>query len=233
MYLAFTGLDIGVGFLLPAIVPIPRKTPLIGSFLEQFVASMLLATWQMAWVHLVIADKSPRSSSRRMLDLRRWPRIAPAAALYNFLMCATFSLPPVATMLAGWTVASVVGNSNSGHKGLLGFLVIGILPAIFLLLLSVPARGLFTRVAASMLPEEDEPIVPFDRLFGGKVKPGMVLGLRDAWTTFDCAARTRYVKVILKALAIEVALGVVGIILIMGELALVTPTSQRSSSPRS
>lgn len=114
----------------------------------------------------------------------RGPRIAPAAALYN-LMCATFSLPPVAAKLAGWTVTSLVGSSNSGYKGLLGFLVIGILPALFLLLLSIPAWGIFTRVAASMLPEEDDPIVPFDRLFGGKVKPGVVLGLRDAWTTFD------------------------------------------------
>ncbi|RLM00011.1 hypothetical protein CFD26_106552 [Aspergillus turcosus] len=228
MYLAFTGLDMGVGFLLPAIVPIPRVShSLIGSFFVQFVASMLVATWQTAWVHLVIADKSPRSNYRRMLGLRHWPRIAPAAALYNFLMCATFSLPTAAARLAGWTVTA------SGYKGLLGFLVISILPAIFLLLVSVPARGIFTRVAASMLPEEDDPIVPFDRLFGGKVKPGMVLGLRDAWTTFDWPARIRYIKVILKALAIEVALGVVGILLIMGELALVTPTSQSSSSPQS
>ncbi|RHZ68733.1 hypothetical protein CDV55_106991 [Aspergillus turcosus] len=234
MYLAFTGLDMGVGFLLPAIVPIPRVShSLIGSFLGQFVAGMLVATWQTAWVHLVIADKSPRSNYRRMLGLRHWPRIAPAAALYNFLMCATFSLPTAAARLAGWTVTSVVGSSNSGYKGLLGFLVIGILPAVFLLLLSMPARGIFTRVAASMLPEEDDPIVPFDRLFGGKVKPGMVLGLRDAWTTFEWPARIRYVKVILKALAIEVALALVAILLVMGELALVTPTSQSSSSPQS
>ncbi|RHZ44070.1 uncharacterized protein CDV56_100649 [Aspergillus thermomutatus] len=238
MYLAFTGFDMGVGFLVRAIVPIPIDShslagSFFGSFFGEFVASMLLATWQMAWVHLVIADKSPRSSYRRMLGLRHWPRIAPAAALYNFLTCATFSLPTAAAGPAGWAVMAVV--TNRGYKGLLGFLAISILPAVFFLLVSVPARGIFTRVAASMLPEEDDPIVPFDRLFGGKVKPEVVggsgkLGLRDAWTTFDWAARARYVKVILKALAIEVALGVVGILLIIGELTLVTPTSQSSAS---
>ncbi|KAF7122276.1 hypothetical protein CNMCM5793_000233 [Aspergillus hiratsukae] len=219
-----------------SIVPIPRVSrTLIGSFFVRFVASMLVATWQMAWVHLVIADRSPRSNYRRMLGLRHWPRTAPAAALYSFLTCATFSLPRAVSWLCGWTVGGVVESSISG-KGLLGFLVIGILPAVFSLLLSVPARGIFTRVAASMLPEEDEPIVPFDRLFGGKVKPGVVLGVADAWTTFDWPACTRYVKVILKALAMEVALGLVGILLIMGELALlafVTPTRQDSSSHQS
>ncbi|KAE8391665.1 hypothetical protein BDV23DRAFT_193049 [Aspergillus alliaceus] len=234
MYLAFAGFDMGVGFLVPAIIPIPIDS-LVGSFFGEFVASMLLATWQMAWVHLVIAEKSPRSYYRRMLGLRNWPRIAPAAALYNFLMCVTFSLPTAAARLAGWTVMSAV--ANPGYKGLLGFLVISILPAIFFLLVSVPARGIFIRVAASMLPEEDDPIVPFDRLFGGKATPEIMggsgkLGLIDAWTTFEWAARTRYVKVILKALAIEVALGVVGILLVMSQLTLVIPTSQGSSSPQ-
>lgn len=204
---------------------------LIGSFFLQFVASMLVATWQMAWVHLVIADKSPKSNYRRMLGLWHWPRIAPAAALYNLLMCATFTLPPLAANLAGFTVASA--GTSSVYKVLLGYLAIGIPATIFLLLLSIPASAIFTRVAASMLPEEDDPIVPFDRLFGGKVKPGMVLGVRDAWTSFDWAARTRYVKVVLKAFAIEFALFVVWALVTMGEVALLAPTSHSSSSSQS
>ncbi|GIK07792.1 hypothetical protein Aspvir_003461 [Aspergillus viridinutans] len=181
MYLAFTGSDLGAGLLI------------------RFIASMLFATWQMAWVHLVIAEKSPRSSYRRMLGLRHWPRIAPAAALYNFLMCAAFSLPMASAGPAGWT--AMIAVTNGGYKELLRVLAINALPT-------------------------DDPIVPFDRHFGGKVKPEIVggsgkLSLRDAWTTFDWPARTRFVKVLLKALVIEVALGVVGVRLIMGELALI------------
>ncbi|KAF7179162.1 hypothetical protein CNMCM7691_008093 [Aspergillus felis] len=223
MYLTFTGFaNLGAGFLIQAIVVTPNRSVSVSffsSFFGQFIGSMLLATLQMAWVHRVIADKSPRSSYRRMLGLQHWPRIAPAAALYNFLRCAALSLPiaAVGPAGAGWTSVTVV--AEQGYKGLLRFLAINVLPAACLLPATIPARGIFVRVAASMLPEEDEPIVPFDRLFGGKVKPEIVggsgkLGLRDAWTTFDRPARTRFVKVILKALAIEVALGVIGILLI-------------------
>lgn len=236
MYLVFTGGDIGISFLFTAIT-----TPIsVASFIRlsfgHFVGSMLLATWQMAWIHLLIADKSPRNYTRRMLGFQNWPKIAPAAAVYNILMCAAFSLLTAAANLASWTVTSV--SADSGYKQVLGSLVVNILPAVFSLLISVPARGIFTRVAASMLPEEDDPIVPFDRLFGGKVKPETTggsgkLSLMDAWTTFEWAARFRYVKIILKSLAIEVALGVVGILLVMGELALITPPSHGSSSSQS
>ncbi|KAF7626434.1 hypothetical protein AFCA_012978 [Aspergillus flavus] len=200
MYLAYTGFDLGAGYLLPAVVPIPTHS-LLSLFLGKFIASMLLATWQMA--------------------------IAPAAALYNVLMFATLSLPIAAARLSGGTVDGIVANPKK--KELLNFLAMGILPAILFILVSIPARGVFTRVAASMLPEEDDPIVPFDRRFGGKVKSAMVggsgeLSLLDAWTSFDWAARIRYVKIILKALVIEVALGVVGGLLVMGELELVTPS---------
>jgi hypothetical protein len=97
---------------------------------------------------------------------------------------------------------------------------------MFFLLVSIPARAIYIRVAASMLPEEDDPIVPFDRLFDGKTNLNMAgggdkLGLKDAWVTFERSARSRYFRTILKALAIEVALVVVGTILVMGEVFLV------------
>ncbi|EED24366.1 conserved hypothetical protein [Talaromyces stipitatus ATCC 10500] len=220
MYLAFTGLDFGAGLLISAIGPIQIAYP-IRSLFGGFVTSMLLVTWQMAWIHLVIADKSPRRSFRRMLGLQHWPRIAPAAALYNFLTCVTLS-----AATASWTAMSLV---SSGFKGRLGLLATSIISAVFFLLLSIPARAIFTRVAASMLPEEDEQIVPFDRHFNGKAKPEIVggsgkLSIRDAWATFEWAARIRYVKIILKAFAIEFALAVVGILLVVGELALLNPS---------
>ncbi|KAL5001572.1 hypothetical protein BDV10DRAFT_198951 [Aspergillus recurvatus] len=221
MYLAFTMFTMGVGFVFPAAFIAMRIEAVIGSILGQFVASMLSATWQMAWVHLVIADKSPRTSYRRKLGLQHWPRIAPAAALYNFSMCMTFSLPTYAVRLADWTAMGTVGY-NRGLVQILQILLFGVLPALFLLLVTLPARAVFVRVAASMLPEEDDPIVPFDRVFGGKVRANGELGLMDAWKTFDWASRKRYVMIILKALAIEVALGVVGILLVMGELAVVS-----------
>ena len=215
MYLAFTGFNTGLGFLIPAFLPIPiRSVPFVSSFLGELGASMLWATWQMAWVHLVIADKSPRSTHRRMLGFQHWPKIAPAAALCNLLDSAAFST----AKFAGWTIMDILSNRDS--KNFPRFIVTIIL-SIFLLLASLPARAVFARVAASMLPEEDDPIVPFDRTFGGNVRPESVggsgkLGLADAWITFEWPARIRYLKIIFKALAIEVGLGVLAVLVLVG-----------------
>jgi hypothetical protein len=214
MYLAFTGFNTGLGFLIPAFLPIPiRSVPFVSSFLGEFGASMLWATWQMAWVHLVIADKSPRSTYRRMLGFRHWPKIAPAAALCNLLYSAAFAT----AKLAGWIVMGILSNRDSKN---LPRLIVTIILSIFLLLASLPARAVFARVAASMLPEEDDPIVPFDRTFGGNVRAESVggsgkLGLADAWITFEWPARIRYLKIILRALAIEVALVVLGVLVLV------------------
>merc|ERR1711977_672655 len=59
-----------------------------------------------------------------------------------------------------------------------------------------------------MKPSE-ETIVPFDRSFGGKVVPEIVggtgmIGMLDAWKTFDWAARIRLVKTYLKVIAMQI-----------------------------
>ncbi|RJE16779.1 hypothetical protein PHISCL_10884, partial [Aspergillus sclerotialis] len=57
-----------------------------------------------------------------------------------------------------------------GGQGILGF---SLMVALFVLL-QIPATVTLVRVAASMLPEEDETIVPFDRTFGGKTTPAII-----------------------------------------------------------
>ncbi|KAL2845145.1 hypothetical protein BJX68DRAFT_136243 [Aspergillus pseudodeflectus] len=222
MFLAFTGFNMVVGVVVGALgataIPIDSVIP---SALSQFVSSMLSATWQMAWVHLVIADKSPRSSYRRKLGLQHWPRIAPAAALYSGLMCVGFSLKAHA---AARLAASTFLDTGEYTKGILNFILLGVLPALLMFFVTLPAKAVFVRVAASMLPEEDEPIVPFDRAFGGKVRATGELGLLDAWKTFGWAARKRFLVIIVKALAIEAALCLVAVLLVMGEMAIVIRT---------
>ncbi|KAK1145251.1 hypothetical protein N8T08_004404 [Aspergillus melleus] len=98
-------------------------------------------------------------------------------------------------------------------------------------LISIPAGAIFIRVAASMLPGENDPIVPFDRQFGGEVRPNKMggsskLGIKDAWTTFEWDAMIRDTKIALKAIAIELALAIVGLLLVFGEMMLLIPTSK-------
>jgi uncharacterized membrane protein (DUF485 family) len=75
----------------------------------------------------------------------------------------------------------------------------------------IPANVTLTRVQASLLSDNEETIVPFDRSFGGKVIPEIVggsgvIGLVDAWKTFDFNARVRLVKAYVKVFALQMAL---------------------------
>ncbi|KAI3009639.1 hypothetical protein CBS147346_1977 [Aspergillus niger] len=222
MYLAFIWLDAGLALLIPTFIPVPIHMGLV-SFMTDFIGRMSLATWQMAWVHVVIADKSPIVSYRRMLGYQHWRRIAPVAVLHNVVMSVTYSLNLAASRVVGRVIWVILGgehgkgSSGGSAEGGIGIVLL----MMFFLLLTVPVKAIFTRVAASMLPEGLDPIVPFDRRFGGKVISeggGETLGIMEAWTTFEWSARVRYLKVFLKALALEIALGVLGGLLVIGEL---------------
>jgi hypothetical protein len=140
-----------------------------GSFITQFfvqsILSVLLSTWQMAWVHIVISEPSPKRFYQRIPSFRTWVKIAPAAALADVLTAAGFFLPMAIASFAGW-IESNNGNESSMVAACRYLVVMGV-PALFAFLIAIPARVIFVRVAASMLPEEDETIVPFDRSFGG------------------------------------------------------------------
>jgi len=94
----------------------------------------------------------------------------------------------------------------TGAQGFFAFL-------LFLLLfvgIQVPAAVAMTRVAASMLPEEDETIVPFDRTFGGKTTPTIIggqgkIGVVEAWKSFPWASRVRLLKLMVKVAAIALS----------------------------
>ncbi|KAJ5779862.1 hypothetical protein N7457_007582 [Penicillium paradoxum] len=189
----------------------------VNSFVYQAVVQsfmgVLLATWQMAWVHIVISEPSPKRFYQRIPSYKTWIKIAPAAALQEVLIGVTFFLPMAVANFAGWL--DVSGDLEVPPiVAIYRFVGVSVVPAIFAFLISIPARVIFVRVAASMLPEEDETIVPFDRSFGGKVSPAITggsgkIGLMDAWTTFDWAARVRFAKIIGKTFAMQVALGVI------------------------
>ena len=95
---------------------------------------------------------------------------------------------------------------------------------VFLIL--IPADATLKRVQASMLPEENETIVPFDRSFAGKVTPESLGGkgcvsMLDAWRTFDKEARLRLIKIYAKLFVVQIAVTVLFAMILVGELRLI------------
>lgn len=73
--------------------------------------------------------------------------------------------------------------------------------AACLLLLVIPAHTILVRVQASLLPPDEDTIVPFDRSFGGHVEPAVITGkgyvdFMTAWRTFTRESWIRLYKLL-------------------------------------
>lgn len=180
----------------------------------QVILAVALANLQMAWVHIVISRPSSKRFYQRIPGWKSWKQIAPVAAAVDISVATAFYLPlMIAQWAGGWDkfVDNATSTSAPPASTMGQVWAITVLPSIASYLVSIPAQAIFARVAASMLPDEDEAIVPFDRTFGGRVTPALLggsgrLSIADAWRTFDRAARGRYLKVVGKVLLMEFAL---------------------------
>ncbi|GFF24161.1 hypothetical protein IFM46972_00949 [Aspergillus udagawae] len=182
----------------------------IPQLIFQMVVGVLLANLQLAWVHIVISEPSPKRFYQRIPGYKAWLKIAPVVAFEHAVAGLAFYLPLVLMQACGVLdgLASAPEDGVPPAEAVRHALTVVALPSLLSLIATIPARVIFIRVAASMLPEEDESIVPFDRSFGGKVTPAILggsgkLSITDAWKTFDRAARIRFLKVVGKVMALE------------------------------
>jgi len=201
-------------------IPLGGATYLGRVIVTRVIAEVLLANLEMAWIHIVISESSPKPFYQRIPGRRSWAKIAPAAALRAVASQIALYLP----LALG--VSLRVGESAQPLCKTIGGIVATAGAGLALaVLVEVPANVTFIRVAASMLPEEDEAIVPFDRTFGGRVVPTILggsgkIGLLDAWRSFNWASRARFMKVLVKAFMIQLALGVLFGLILVGEVSL-------------
>jgi len=205
----------------------------IGFCIASFLAELLLARWEMTWIHVVISEPSPKKWWRRAPPLNTWLKIAPAVALRSVASQIAKVVPLVVGMSFG-AFKKMRDGSYQPSNGELNAacaqsLFVFVLAIALAVLIQLPATVIVVRVAASMLPEENETVVPFDRSFGGKVTPAIVggqgkIGMVEAWQSFDWSSRIRLVKLISKIVAIMIALWILLIVVALGEAHLIIGT---------
>ncbi|KAM5483702.1 hypothetical protein MaudMau93_006209 [Microsporum audouinii] len=178
----------------------------LGGF-APFVADIAVSTMVLAWVHAVISAPSSKSWYQRFPSVRKnWIKIAPAVALSTLASQLSFHIPvAIGFMLGGFRLNEngiyVLAEARPVyHLYAAGAVVLSLILGLFL---DVPAAVIMVRVAASLLPADDETIVPFDRTFNGKVSPTEVdgsgaIGVLDAWRTLSWASYRRVVVAIVK-----------------------------------
>ena len=211
-----------VGFFSANVVKHPAARPFVA-----VIASVVLCRLQMTWTHIVISNPSNKS----------WfSRIPPKTAVRNIVLPtfisavaeqASIYVPRALFFLCNQAYNDEI-NENVGRAhniAMLQMLLIGLIGIGIFVLVVIPADVTLKRVQASMLPEEDDSIVPFDRTFAGKVKPQILGGsgavsMLDAWKSFDRSARIRLMKLYFKVFVVSVFTTIMFVMVVIGELKL-------------
>jgi hypothetical protein len=200
--------------------------PLVPSTVAAVLASVLLANFSMAWTHIVISDPNPKPWFRRLPSMRLYKKIVTPAAILAVAEQLSVLLPATLAKVYDFGKLKETAPTMSGGRtvvvGLEGFsiFIFGLVLAFFFVL---PANVVLTRVQASLLDDAEESIVPFDRSFGGKVVPEIVggtgiIGMVDAWKTFDWASRIRLVKSYAKVLLMQIGVIILFVIVVVIEV---------------
>ncbi|KAK3391013.1 ubiquitin carrier protein [Podospora didyma] len=215
--------------------------PLVPQFVGTLLASLLLASISAVWVHAVITPPTKRSFWSRRPPLRKafeatcfpiffhW--IALTLAAYTpFLLASAFHLPIWNPSNPG-AVPSY--NGSMGWKGT----VITVVELAIQFLLVVPTEVALVRVQASLLPPDEDTIIPFDRSFQGKVEPVVVGGkgfvtVRDALATFPRASWVRLYILYAKVFAVTVLSYLLMAAIIVPELFLLISKNPNKQTPK-
>lgn len=211
-----------IGFISSHIISHPLAHPFIAVF-----ASIALCRIQMTWTHIVISNPSNKSWFRRIPSRTAVRNILIPTAVFAIAEQATIYVPGGLYFLATQAFNEEI-NENVGRAqniAVLQMFLIGLIGIGIFVLVVIPADVTLKRVQASMLPEEDESIVPFDRTFAGKVKPEILGGsgavsMLDAWKSFDRSARIRLMKLYLKVFLVSVFTTIMFVMVLVGELRL-------------
>lgn len=171
------------------------------------LAGALSANVHAAWTHKVVSMPSTTGFWARVPARSHWKVLAFPAAVYA-------SMPYVSVYVAKGAVILLRLNrlnpedireyNGAEWTSLIArFIAVIVIAVSCTLFLCLPAIVTMVRVEASILPEEEDTIVPFDRTFDGKVVPKVVGGtgsisFLDAWRSFNWEARRRLLKLYVK-----------------------------------
>lgn len=187
--------------------------------LSAAITGALLARVHAAWTHKVISAPSDKSFWQRIPNKSHWKTLTVPAVVASAMTYMSMYLTIGMAMLLGFT------DSASGHEEpgrvpncaqkiafIARVLAIVIFAVSCSLFLCLPAMVTLARIEASILPEDEDTIVPFDRTFGGKVVSvagTSVVGFLDAWRSFNWEARRRLIKLYVKNFFISAGLLIV------------------------
>jgi hypothetical protein len=167
----------------------------VAAFVAPLIAALALVQYSTAWTHIAIGAPQPdKAFWRRLPPLRKtfeatcFPTLivwfaGVLAAQAPLLMSTVLGIPAWDPRTPGVIPAP---DASWGWKAPIIFVV----TLLIQVLVVIPANVALIRVQASLLPVDEDAVVPFDRSFKGKVEPAIVGGkgfvtMKDALATFS------------------------------------------------
>ncbi|KAI9780473.1 MAG: hypothetical protein M1839_006747 [Geoglossum umbratile] len=190
------------------------------------ITSIILWRFNNAWLHKVVSKPSQKSWLARVREQKRSMAVYKAISLWACCRSiAVVTLQALLYLLVVRNFEVVDGNvrfNGSLLHTVLGSLGIYALTFVLGLLLIIPIV-ILARIQVSVLPENDEGIVPLDNALYNGVDLGPTSGsaasrptagdykptLLSAWRSFVWPARISLVKLYIKCSAIQAAINIV------------------------
>jgi len=191
-----------IGNILMAVLP--KILYPISYLIAYAITGAVLSPVHATWTHKVIAMPSKTWFWQRMISPKDFKRIFLAGAF-----AATAEYIAVYITFGVFFLVNLDHSSDVSPVSAI-FRTLAIFAAFFacVLFIVLPAKVTLIRIEASLLPEDQDTIIPFDRTFAGKVTSKLLggtgaIGFVDAWKSFNWEARRRVLMVCLKSICIE------------------------------
>jgi hypothetical protein len=166
------------------------------------ISGAAVANIHAAWTHKVVSLPTNKSFCQRLPSKADWKVLAVPAAIEAAMPYVSLYLTAGVAMLMG--LHKLDQENLDQYTGtqvaclIIRFIITVVFAITCTLFLCLPAIVTLVRVEASLLPEDEDTIVPFDRSFGGKVSGAGKIGFLDAWRSFNWEARRRLIKLFVK-----------------------------------
>jgi hypothetical protein len=190
----FRGLGYGflIGMVTVMTTGILSRLPFVPVRIAHLISLLALSPLATTWTHLVITGPSAKSFARRIPSVKK---VYVANWFPTFLLWASAHAAVVFPELLGKAIGLRMPNGpiqvggepmNGSDAGKV--ICVAALSLLLQAVLVIPAHAALTRVQASLLPADEDTIVPFDRSFAGRVEPEVVTG--KGFATFGAAIKT-------------------------------------------
>ncbi|KAE8317392.1 hypothetical protein BDV41DRAFT_39714 [Aspergillus transmontanensis] len=170
--------DIARDTILPGLLPVEGNSALKRD-IRSLISVALLTNLQVLWVHIVITKPSQKFLFQQLPSLNCWLQVIPIALLEFILrrLVVPITLFIELYLIHAVRMMDIDLDLDTSHAAGHVYALAALAPRFVEFWLALPARVIFVRIAASMVSDDDELIIPLDP----RLKGGAPVGMFDAW----------------------------------------------------